>query len=159
MPLTPTERKLLLANATLLNLDLTPEQAAEAARAQAEVASARTKLAIYGSLGPGRENEHVMTAIGGAWRDGFAMPGVREDRGWGASLGYPGLVWKTGAASVDVVVFESRNLPAHWADLDAFEGEEYARLYVMLTPPEIAFTYALREPSMKVIQHLIASAP
>jgi hypothetical protein len=30
---------------------------------------------------------------------------------------------------------------------------------VMLTPPEIAFTYALREPSMKVIQHLIASAP
>lgn len=161
MPLTPTERKLLLANAALLGLGLTPEQASEAARAQAEFAGANTKLAVYGSLGPGRENEHVMTAIGGAWREGFAMPGVRQDGGWGAAIGYPGVVWKTGPSVVDVFVFDSAALPNHWDDLDAFEGDEYARLYVPVTrrgaQPEITFTYALRAPSTKVIADLLGA--
>ena len=159
MPLSPTERKLLLANAALLGLELTPDQAAEAARARADFASASTKLAVYGSLGPGRENEHVMTAVGGVWRDGYTMPGVRLDRGWGAAIGYPGIVWKTGPSVVDVFVFDSEALPAHWAKLDDFEGDEYARLYVevkrMGAPPEIVFTYALREPSTKEIADLL----
>ena len=161
MPLSPTECKLLLANAALLGLKLTPEQAAEAARARADFAGASTKLSVYGSLGPGRENEHVMTAIGGVWRDGYTMPGVRLDRGWGAAIGYPGLVWTTGPSEVDVFVFESEALPGHWTKLDDFEGEEYARLYVPVTrsgtPAEIVFTYALREPSTKVIADLLAA--
>ena len=161
MPLSPTERKLLLANAALLGLKLTPDQAAEAARALADFARASIKLAVYGSLGPGRENEHVMTAVGGVWRDGYTMPGVRLDSGWGAAIGYPGIVWKTGPSVVDVFVFESEALPAHWTKLDDFEGEEYARLYVPVTRSgaalEIVFTYALREPSTKVIADLLAA--
>jgi predicted metal-dependent HD superfamily phosphohydrolase len=102
-----------------------------------------------------------MTAIGGAWREGFAMPGVREPKGWGAAIGYPGVAWKTGPSAIDVWVFESRNLSAHWDALDAFEGEEYVRLYVPLTragaASEIAFTYALREPSAKVIADLLGA--
>jgi predicted metal-dependent HD superfamily phosphohydrolase/gamma-glutamylcyclotransferase (GGCT)/AIG2-like uncharacterized protein YtfP len=159
MPLSPTERKLLLANAAVLGLKLTPDQVADAARVQAEFADACTRLAVYGSLGPGRENEHVMTAIGGVWRDGYAMPGVRQDKGWGAAMGYPGVVWKTGPAVVDVSVFESETLQNHWAELDAFEGEEYARLYVELKgpAPEFAFIYALRQPSAKVIADLLGA--
>jgi predicted metal-dependent HD superfamily phosphohydrolase/gamma-glutamylcyclotransferase (GGCT)/AIG2-like uncharacterized protein YtfP len=159
MPLSPAERKLLLANAEVLGLKLTSDEAAEAARAQAAFAGAHTKLAVYGSLGPGRENEHVMTAIGGDWREGYAMPGVRQDKGWGAAIGYPGVVWKTGPAVIEVSLFASDALPAHWAELDAFEGEEYARLYVELKGPvrEAAFTYALREPSLKVIKDMLGA--
>ena len=161
MSLSPTERKLLFANAALLGLKLTPDQAAEATRAHDDFASASIKLAVYGSLGPGRENEHVMTAIGGVWRNGYTMPGVRLDSGWGAAIGYPGIVWKIGPSDVEAFVFDSEALPAHWAKLDDFEGDEYARLYVevkrMGAPPEIVFTYALREPSTKVIADLLGA--
>ena len=49
------------------------------------------RLFVYGTLGPGRPNEHVLSAIGGTWEEasvnGFLMP-----RGWGAEMGYPGIV-------------------------------------------------------------------
>jgi gamma-glutamylcyclotransferase (GGCT)/AIG2-like uncharacterized protein YtfP len=161
MPLSPTERKLLLANAALLGLKLTSDQTTEAARAQSEFASAHTKLAVYGSLGPGRENERVMTAIGGIWREGFSIAGTRLSKGWGASLGYPGVRWEIGVGGVEVVVFDSKDLPLHWAELDAFEGDEYARLYVSLwsngEATDVAFAYTIRESSAAMIAALLST--
>jgi gamma-glutamylcyclotransferase (GGCT)/AIG2-like uncharacterized protein YtfP len=161
MALSPTERKLLLANAALLGLTLTPERAAEAVRAQSEFASAHTRLAIYGSLGPGRENEHVMTAIGGSWREGYSIAGTRLSKGWGASLGYPGVRWEAGVGRIDVSVFDSEALPLHWADLDGFEGDEYARLYVSLwrngEATDVAFAYTIRESSAAMIAELLST--
>jgi gamma-glutamylcyclotransferase (GGCT)/AIG2-like uncharacterized protein YtfP len=161
MPLSPTERKLLLANAAVLGLKLTPEQAAEAVRSQREFASAHTRLAIYGSLGPGRENEHVMTEIGGSWREGLSIAGTRLSKGWGASLGYPGVRWETGVGSIDVFIFDSEALPLHWAELDAFEGDEYARLYVSLwcsgKATDVAFAYTIRESSAAMIADLLST--
>jgi gamma-glutamylcyclotransferase (GGCT)/AIG2-like uncharacterized protein YtfP len=34
---------------------------------------------------------------------------------------------------VEVAVFESDDLPAHWARLDAFEGDEYERVVAAVT--------------------------
>lgn len=39
------------------------------------------KLFVYGTLGPGRPNEHVMTAIGGEWREGYVLSFLKN-QGW-----------------------------------------------------------------------------
>ncbi len=50
------------------------------------------------------------------------------DAGWGAGLGYPALVLDANGSEITVDVFESVDLPAHWARLDAFEGPGYQRV-------------------------------
>ena len=44
--------------------------------------------------------------------------------------GYPGLIWRPGAARNGVDVLESAELPRHWKKLDAFEGADYRRIVV-----------------------------
>jgi gamma-glutamylcyclotransferase (GGCT)/AIG2-like uncharacterized protein YtfP len=57
-------------------------------------------------------------------------------RRWlGASLGYPALVLDPAGAAIDVNVFESIELPAHWARLDAFEGPGYQRVVTTVHMP------------------------
>jgi gamma-glutamylcyclotransferase (GGCT)/AIG2-like uncharacterized protein YtfP len=51
--------------------------------------------------------------------------------GWGAAAGYPGIVFDVDGPTVDVQLFESLDLPDHWARLDEFEGSGYRR---MVTP-------------------------
>ncbi len=46
----------------------------------------------------------------------------------GAALGYPGLVLDPLGPVVEVHLFESLELPDHWARLDAFEGTGYRRV-------------------------------
>jgi len=48
--------------------------------------------------------------------------------GWGATMGFPGLILDPLAPAVEVYLFESADLPHHWARLDEFEGAEYKRL-------------------------------
>ena len=50
------------------------------------------------------------------------------ESGWGAALGYPGLILDAEGAAVEVQVFESPDLPSAWARLDAFEGPGYRRV-------------------------------
>lgn len=106
------------------------------------------RLAIYGSLAPGRSNHHHVAMIQGQWTEGW-IEGVLHDRGWGAGLGFPGLVLEAGGPHVRVQVLESPDLPDHWARLDAFEGEQYERrevtvhLYDGRSRP--AFVYTLRD--------------
>jgi gamma-glutamylcyclotransferase (GGCT)/AIG2-like uncharacterized protein YtfP len=50
------------------------------------------------------------------------------DAGWGAGLGYPALVLDPDGSAIRVDVFESVDLPAPWARLDAFEGPGYQRV-------------------------------
>jgi gamma-glutamylcyclotransferase (GGCT)/AIG2-like uncharacterized protein YtfP len=69
------------------------------------------------------------------------------ESGWGAAQGYPGLRPDPAGPEVAVQVFASDDLPAHWARLDAFEGEEYARLTIEVTTadgPVTAQIYALQ---------------
>ena len=46
------------------------------------------RLFVYGSLGPGRPNEHVLSAIGGTWEEA-SVRGYLKPQGWGAEIGYP----------------------------------------------------------------------
>ena len=88
---------------------------------------AETRLATYGTLAPGRVNAHQLDGLTGVWRTGVVRGRLTED-GWGSALGYPGLHLDPDGEPVEVHIFESSDLPAHWPRLDAFEGDGYRRV-------------------------------
>ena len=87
------------------------------------------RLAVYGSLAPGKSNHHHLAGIQGEWSDGW-VEGELIDRGWGAGMGFPGIVLRPGGPRVHVKVLESDDLPDQWDRLDTFEGDQYVRLLV-----------------------------
>jgi gamma-glutamylcyclotransferase (GGCT)/AIG2-like uncharacterized protein YtfP len=86
-----------------------------------------TRLAIYGTLAPGRVNHHQISALAGTWQRG-TVRGKLFSSGWGAALGFPGVILDPRGPLVDVYLFESAELPEHWSRLDEFEGTGYHRL-------------------------------
>lgn len=96
---------------------------------------AEMRLAVYGTLAPGRANHHQLAELKGQWRTG-SVRGRRFEAGWGAALGYPGLVLDPEGAEVEVQLFQSPDLPGHWARLDAFEGAGYRRVVTRVSTPE-----------------------
>jgi gamma-glutamylcyclotransferase (GGCT)/AIG2-like uncharacterized protein YtfP len=85
------------------------------------------RLFVYGTLGPGRPNEHVLGAIGGSW-EAATVHGTLRAEGWGAAMGYPGIDLNDQGSEVEGFLFSSENLSDHWATLDDFEGEAYERV-------------------------------
>ncbi len=105
------------------------------------------KLFIYGTLGPGRPNEHIMTKIGGTW-EGASIMGTLKQEDWGAEMGYPGISFEQAGEKINGFIFSSENLSINWAMLDEFEGEAYERI---LKPVKLkdntmvdAYIYALK---------------
>ena len=86
-----------------------------------------TRLAVYGTLAPGRVNHHQLSPLSGDWSRG-TVNGTLFSSGWGAALGFPGLILDPLGPSVNVQLFESPDLPAHWRRLDEFEGSGYRRV-------------------------------
>jgi gamma-glutamylcyclotransferase (GGCT)/AIG2-like uncharacterized protein YtfP len=84
------------------------------------------RLAVYGTLAPGRSNHHLLADLKGRWLPG-QVRGTRYDDGW---HGYPGFVVDERRPPVDVLVFEASDLADHWRRLDAFEGPGYRRVQV-----------------------------
>jgi gamma-glutamylcyclotransferase (GGCT)/AIG2-like uncharacterized protein YtfP len=87
---------------------------------------ASTRLAVYGTLAPGRKNHWVLEGLKGTWSEG-TVRGYLHAEGWGASEGYPALVCEENGHEVPVQVFESEELPANWRGIDEFEGDGYRR--------------------------------
>jgi len=86
-------------------------------------------LFVYGTLGPGRPNAHVLEGIGGRWEEGH-VGGTLENKGWGAEMGFPGIILDDSGNRVNGFLFISDNLAEHWHILDEFEGDEYERVAV-----------------------------
>jgi len=89
------------------------------------------RLAVYGSLAPGQANHHQLAGLQGSWSSG-TVRGRLLPPGWGAALGYPGLMLDPAADEIAVQILTSDDLPRHWARLDDFEGEGYRRTIVMV---------------------------
>lgn len=85
------------------------------------------RLFVYGTLTPGRPNEHVLADIPGEWQSATVV-GTLLQQGWGATEGYPGIVLDKHGTEVEGFVFSSKYLIEHWGRLDEFEGEEYERV-------------------------------
>jgi len=105
------------------------------------------RLFVYGTLGPGRPNEHVMLNIGGTWQ-AASLKGRLSQAGWGAAMGFPGLVIAEDGDVIEGYVFASENFHEHWAALDEFEGAEYQRVLTKVTLDDgtavDAYVYALK---------------
>ena len=107
------------------------------------------RLFVYGSLQPGGTNAHELERVEGTWSPGV-VSGRLMQAGWGAGIGYPGLILDDGGEDVPGYVLESGALTTEWPRLDAFEGGEYARVEtrVRLASGEAvaAFVYVIRNP-------------
>lgn len=86
-----------------------------------------TNLFIYGTLAPGRPNEHILKNVKGVWEKAF-VKGELHQEGWGAKMGYPGIVLNDTADEVEGFIFISNELSQKWNELDDFEGKEYERI-------------------------------
>ena len=107
-----------------------------------------TRLAAYGTLAPGRPNHHELGGLEGQWQQG-SVRGRLVAEGWGATLGYPALTLDPEGPPVEVQLFQSAELPAHWARLDAFEGPGYRRVVTQVETdggPVAAFIYVAAGP-------------
>ena len=103
------------------------------------------RLATYGSLAPGRPNHHQLDGLDGRWFTGHVR-GRLIEAGWGAALGFPAMVLDPEGRRIEVHVFESADLPAHWSRLDDFEGAGYRRIVAPIETADgivEAFVYAL----------------
>lgn len=105
------------------------------------------RLFVYGTLAPGRPNEHILGDVPGAWEPA-TVRGNLIQKGWGAEVGFPGIVLSEDGNEVHGFIFTSADLSAHWGRLDEFEGEGYERVLVRVTPlaggPTVhAYIYAL----------------
>ncbi len=87
------------------------------------------RLAVYGSLAPGKSNHHQLAGLTGEWSPGVIRGRVNA-KGYGTAGGFPGLQLDADGSEVAVLVFTSEDLPAHWARLDRFEGKDYHRVTV-----------------------------
>lgn len=112
------------------------------------------RLAVYGTLAPGKPNHHVVAPLGGEWTNGI-VEGDLSEEGWGATLGYPAFRPRAGGAVIAVQVLTSSALPAAWPEIDRFEGPEYRRILVPVFhsgPPDgrrlytVANLYAAADP-------------
>ena len=88
------------------------------------------RLFVYGTLAPGRPNEHVLAEVPGTWEPA-TVKGTLLQEGWGASVGYPGIVLDELGSDVQGFIFSSADLVAHWARLDEFEGDGYERVVTL----------------------------
>ena len=105
------------------------------------------RLFVYGTMAPGRPNEHLLKEIGGSWQKA-SVRGTLISEGWGATLGYPAIVLDELGDEVNGFLFSSDRLSEHWAKLDEFEGDAYERVLTMamLSDKSMveAYVYALK---------------
>lgn len=85
------------------------------------------KLFVYGTLGPERPNEHILSNMGGSFETA-SIKGLLKEEGWAAKMGYPGIVLDPQGDVIDGFIFSSEHLAVHWERLDKFEGDAYQRV-------------------------------
>ena len=111
------------------------------------------RLFVYGTLAPGRPNEHVLAPLGGDWQPA-SVKGHLMQLGWGAAMGYPALILDEAGEEINGFVFSAEGLTAFWDTLDAFEGEQYERALATARLDEggivEAYVYVLAQGSERV---------
>ena len=70
--------------------------------------SADDRLAVYGSLAPGKSNHHMLARYAGTWSRG-RVRGDLVNAGWGAAGGFPALIPRDDGPWVDVQLYTVRS--------------------------------------------------
>ena len=107
----------------------------------------KQRLFVYGTLAPGQPNQHVLADIRGEW-ESATVTGRLLQEGWGAAIGYPGIVLDETGAEVRGLLFSSDSLSAQWGRIDQFEGDGYERVLTTARRDDgttvSAYIYSLR---------------
>jgi len=84
---------------------------------------------VYGTLGPGGPNHHVVAQIPGKWCRAIIRGRLEKD-GWGAEQGYNGFRHAEISAQQEIpaMILISEYMPENWQRLDEFEGDGYRRI-------------------------------
>lgn len=90
------------------------------------------RLFVYGTLAPGKPNEHILADVPGTWAPATVRGRLRAE-GWGAAQGFPGMVPDENGQIIEGLIFASDELAAHWSRLDEFEGPGYQRVPIRAT--------------------------
>lgn len=105
-----------------------------------------SRLFVYGSLAPGQSNHGLLRKLPGSWQRG-SVNGLLHPAGTALTAGYPVVDLTAPGVPVAGFLFTSPELPRHWDELDAFEGEGYRRVETRVTLADgsltDAFIYAL----------------
>lgn len=99
------------------------------------------KLFVYGTLCPGRPNEHILNNIGGSWEKA-SVTGKLHNEGWGSAMGYPGITLDKDGEEIEGFLFSSAKIVDHWSELDEFEGDGYERVLTSVEINKSTFTDA-----------------
>lgn len=90
------------------------------------------RLFVYGTLALGRPDDHVLESIDGTWEKATVRGNLRAE-GWGADVGYPGIILDEEGEEIEGHLFTSENLSNHWDTIDEFEGEGCERVVTQAT--------------------------
>ncbi|USE38165.1 gamma-glutamylcyclotransferase [Endozoicomonas sp. SCSIO W0465] len=105
------------------------------------------RLFVYGTLAPGRENHYVLEKVPGVWEPA-TLRGFLLDKGWGAAMGYPGIMPSDEGGVVKGWVLTSTELADCWKRIDTFEGDGYKRISAEVIfengSKSMAYVYAIR---------------
>ncbi len=110
---------------------LIKDKAANAQSTVTEKYQSNCKLFVYGSLGPGQSNAHLLNALAGTWKEA-SVTGYLQETNRARGIYYPLLRPHPEGEAVDGHVFISDALPKHWSRLDQFEGPAYTRLLTLI---------------------------
>ncbi|NKB33541.1 MAG: gamma-glutamylcyclotransferase [Pseudomonadales bacterium] len=106
------------------------------------------RLFVYGTLAPGKPNEHVLAELDGSWEPA-TIRGTLHEAGWGAALGYPVIVLDDEGELIQGQIFRSSQLANYWDVIDTFEGVAYKRVLAEVKLDNgskiSAFVYVLNE--------------
>lgn len=86
---------------------------------------------MYGSLGPGQPNAHLLTKMGGSWKEAI-VTGYLQTTDRARGIYFPLLRPHPDGPEVSGYVFTSEALPETWPQLDRFEGPAYVRLLTLV---------------------------
>ncbi|MDD9891267.1 MAG: gamma-glutamylcyclotransferase [Gammaproteobacteria bacterium] len=84
------------------------------------------RLFVYGTLAPGKPNEHVLADLDGTWEPA-TIRGTLHTAGWGAVSGFPVIILDAEGDIIKGQIFRSAQLASYWHVLDEFEGDAYKR--------------------------------
>lgn len=86
-----------------------------------------TGLFVYGTLAPGQSHHHLLNSIGGTWEPAIVRGKLYPD-GTPETEGFPVLILDKNGEDITGFLFRSVRLDRHWAELDGYEGDGYARV-------------------------------
>lgn len=86
------------------------------------------RLFTYGSLKPGGQYAHLLSAAGDDWQPA-TVTGFIDANGWGHSVGYPALILHAAGSPIAGMLLTSPALDVLWPTLDEFEGSAYHRTF------------------------------